>query len=63
MDLKSKKIITQIFKLGFTTKDNDEKSHGYGLSIVKDLVESHNGKIHVKSTDTETEFKIVLPIK
>ena len=55
--------LTHIFKLGFTTKDNDEKNHGYGLSIVKDLVESHNGKIHVKSTDTETEFKIVLPIK
>jgi two-component system sensor histidine kinase AgrC len=33
------------------------------LSIVKDLVESQNGKIHVKSTDTATEFKIVLPIK
>ena len=55
--------LTDIFKMGFTTKDNTDKSHGYGLSIVKDLVESHNGKIHVKSTDTATEFKIVLPIK
>ena len=55
--------LTDIFKMGFTTKDNIDKSHGYGLSIVKDLVESHNGKIHVKSTDTATEFKIVLPIK
>ncbi len=55
--------LTDIFKMGFTTKDNTDKSHGYGLSIVKDLVESHNGKIHVKSTDTSTQFKIVLPIK
>ena len=55
--------LTDIFEMGFTTKDNTDKSHGYGLSIVKDLVESHNGKIHVKSTDTATEFKIVLPIK
>jgi len=55
--------LTDIFKMGFTTKDNTDKSHGYGLSIVKDLVESHNGKIHVKSTDTATQFKIVLPIK
>jgi len=54
--------LTNIFKTGFTTKDNTDKSHGYGLSIVKDLVESNNGKIHVKSTDTETEFKIILPI-
>ena len=55
--------LKDIFKVGFTTKDNTDKSHGYGLSIVKDLVESHNGKIHVKSTDTATEFKIILPIK
>ena len=55
--------LKDIFKVGFTTKDNTDKSHGYGLSIVKDLVESYSGKIHVKSTDIATEFKIVLPIK
>ena len=54
--------LAKIFESGFTTKDNSDKSHGYGLSIVKDLVESNNGKIYVKSTDTATEFKIVLPI-
>jgi two-component system sensor histidine kinase AgrC len=54
--------LTDIFKVGFTTKDNSDNSHGYGLSIVKDLVESNNGKIYVKSNDTATEFKIVLPI-
>ena len=54
--------LINIFKSGFTTKDNADKSHGYGLSIVKDLVESNNGKIYVKSTDAATEFKIVLPI-
>ena len=55
--------LKDIFKVGFTTKDNTDKSHGYGLSIVKDLIESSNGKIYVKSTDTATEFKIVLPIR
>ncbi|AWK49810.1 histidine kinase [Clostridium beijerinckii] len=54
--------LKDIFKVGFTTKDNTDNSHGYGLSIVKDLIESNNGKIYVKSTDIATEFKIVLPI-
>jgi sensor histidine kinase regulating citrate/malate metabolism len=48
--------------MGFTTKENSDKNHGYGLSIVKDLVERNSGKIYVKSTETATEFKIVLPI-
>jgi two-component system sensor histidine kinase AgrC len=55
--------LNNIFKVGFTTKDNSDKNHGYGLSIVKDLVERNSGKIYVKSTDTATEFKIVLPTK
>jgi len=54
--------LKSIFKVGFTTKENSDKNHGYGLSIVKDLVERNSGKIYVKSTETATEFKIVLPI-
>jgi two-component system sensor histidine kinase AgrC len=55
--------LNNILKAGFTTKDNSNKNHGYGLSIVKDIVESQNGKISVKSNDEATGFKIVLPIK
>ena len=50
--------IESIFKAGFTTKKNDDMSHGYGLSIVKELVEKNNGKITVKSTEEKTSFKI-----
>jgi hypothetical protein len=56
------KYLNEIFKVGFTTKENNDNNHGYGLSIAKDLVESYNGKIYVKSSETNTEFKIVLPI-
>lgn len=54
--------LNEIFKVGFTTKENSDNNSGYGLSIAKDLVESYNGKIYVKSNETATEFKIVLPI-
>ena len=54
--------LNDIFKVGFTTKDNIEKNHGFGLSIVKELVESHGGKVLVTSADAATEFKIILPI-
>lgn len=53
--------VKKIFKAGFTTKENTEKNHGYGLSIVKELIESSKGKITVNSTDEWTEFKIILP--
>lgn len=54
--------LKDIFKEGFTTRENTVKNHGFGLSIVKELVEIHNGKVLVKSTDAATEFKIILPI-
>lgn len=53
----------KIFQTGFTTKKNEDSSHGYGLSIVKELIENNNGSIEVKSTDLLTNFKIVLPCK
>jgi len=55
--------LKQIFDAGFTTKNNKDGNHGFGLSIVKELVESYNGSISVKSSDKSTEFKIMLPIR
>ena len=34
-----KKIINKIFDVGFTTKNDKNKDHGFGLAIVKELVE------------------------
>lgn len=58
-----KEIIGKIFSSGFTTKNNDDECHGYGLSIVKELIENHNGKIFVESNEDITKFTIALPIK
>ena len=54
-------IIDRIFDSGFTTKKDKYKECGFGLAIVKDIVESHNGSISVHSTIEETEFNIKLP--
>jgi len=54
-----KSILLDIFKTGFTTKDNTEKGHGFGLSIVKELVKKYNGHINVASSKELTEFRIV----
>ncbi|MEE9540740.1 MAG: HAMP domain-containing sensor histidine kinase [Candidatus Thorarchaeota archaeon] len=47
----------KVFQRGFTTKD---KRKGYGLSIVKKLVEAHGWQIKLADTP-ETAFEILIP--
>ena len=54
-------IIDKIFDTGFTTKENQNKENGFGLSITKEIIERNNGNISVKSNDSFTEFKIKFP--
>ena len=54
-------IIDKIFDTGFTTKENQNKENGFGLSITKEIIERNNGNISVKSNDSFTEFKIKIP--
>jgi len=56
-------ILKDIFRQGYTSKNNTDGNHGYGLNIVQELVKKHSGKVEVKSSDISTEFKIILPIK
>ena len=55
--------VNKVFIAGFTTKTNSDKNHGFGLSIVKDLVEGYGGRIELRSTNRLTRFRIILPMK
>ena len=56
-------IIDKIFEQGFSTKKNNVGDNGFGLYIVKELVNKYNGSIIVESDDDKTSFIIKLPLK
>lgn len=55
-------IMEKIFQQGFSTKKNINGDNGFGLSIVKELIEKYNGSISVTSNKEITNFIIKLPI-
>lgn len=57
-----KNVINRIFEHGFSTKENKEKDNGFGLYIVKEIVNKYKGDISVKSNPELTEFIIKLPL-
>jgi two-component system, LytTR family, sensor histidine kinase AgrC len=54
--------IKKIFNTGYTSKKNDSNNHGFGLPIVKQIVEQNKGYVSVCSTEDETEFLVRFPI-
>ncbi len=52
-------LVNEIFKQGFTTKQ--EKDHGMGLYIVSKILREESGTIQVSSTEEKTSFLVVLP--
>jgi two-component system, LytTR family, sensor histidine kinase AgrC len=57
-----KNNIDKIFEQGFSTKENKDRENGFGLYIVKELIDKYNGNIYVKSNEDLTEFIINLPL-
>lgn len=54
-------IADKIFESGFSTKENKSKENGFGLSIVKEIIDRSNGSIRLESNDMFTEFIIKIP--
>ncbi|WP_161937257.1 ATP-binding protein [Tepidibacillus decaturensis] len=50
-----------LFEEGYTTKKEKENS-GFGLSIVKSIVQKYKGTIRVESSKNLTTFIIELPL-
>ncbi|GAA0083912.1 hypothetical protein UT300007_03510 [Clostridium sp. CTA-7] len=57
-----KNIINRIFQQGFSTKENKNGDNGFGLYIVKEIVDKYNGDIDILSSKELTEFIIKLPL-
>ncbi|OAA86496.1 Sensor histidine kinase CitA [Clostridium ljungdahlii DSM 13528] len=52
----------KIFDRGFSTKTNKKSDHGFGLYIIKQLVEENNGRIYVESSPEITKFLVKFKI-
>jgi signal transduction histidine kinase/DNA-binding response OmpR family regulator len=62
----SKEAVNNIFQRFHSTENNrpiDSASTGIGLSLAKELVELHNGRIEVESIENQGSiFRIILPV-
>ncbi|WP_243124305.1 ATP-binding protein [Clostridium sp. AWRP] len=62
-DVISESMKKRIFDKGFSTKTSKKSDHGFGLYIIKQLVEKNNGNIHVESTAENTKFLVKFKIE
>ncbi|GAA0177824.1 hypothetical protein SH2C18_09790 [Clostridium sediminicola] len=58
-----KQYLNKIFQKGFSTKRKNRGDHGYGLFIVRDLVNRNKGSIDIISNENNTEFLLKFKVK
>lgn len=58
----NKDVIGKIFEEGFSTKENKDGDNGFGLYIVKEIIDKYYGSINVNSNQSLTTFTIKLPL-
>jgi len=62
-DVISESMKEKIFDKGFSTKSSKRSEHGFGLYIIKQLVEKNNGSICVESSPEITKFLVKFKIE
>ncbi|AZV57500.1 ATP-binding protein [Clostridium sp. AWRP] len=62
-DVIPENIRKKIFDRGFSTKTTKKSDHGFGLYIIKQLVEENNGRIYVESSPEITKFLVKFKIE
>ena len=62
-DVISESMKEKIFDKGFSTKASKKSDHGFGLYIIKQLVEKNNGSICVESSPEITKFLVKFKIE
>ncbi|AJA48632.1 two-component sensor histidine kinase [Clostridium pasteurianum DSM 525 = ATCC 6013] len=62
-DMIPEDIQNKIFDRGFSTKTKKSQDHGFGLYIIKQLIEQNNGIISLESTLERTTFLIEFKMK
>ena len=62
-DVISENMRKKIFDKGFSTKTSKKSDHGFGLYIIKQLVEKNNGSICVESSPEITKFTVRFKIE
>ncbi|WAW14503.1 sensor histidine kinase [Peptostreptococcus equinus] len=53
------KNTNDIFHMG--TSSSLDNSHGFGMNLVKEVIEKHNGSMIVNSNSLHTSFTVILP--